>query len=47
MTRLIWLASGWILLAPDGRLPVDDSALRPRLRHLQDGSTVTLEEVTR
>ena len=38
---------GWILLAPDGRLPVDGSALRPRLRHLQDGSTVTLEEVTR
>ena len=38
---------GWILLAPDGRLPVDGNALRPRLRHLQDGSTVTLEEATR
>ena len=38
---------GWVLLAPDGRLPLDGSALRPRLRHLQDGSTVTLSEVAR
>ena len=38
---------GWVLLAPDGRLPLDGNALRPRLRHLQDGSTVTLEEATR
>ena len=38
---------GWVLLAPDARLPLDGSAVRPRLRHLLDGSTVTLSEVAR
>jgi hypothetical protein len=41
------LPIGWILLSPDGRLPLDAAALRPRLRHLPDGATVQLDEVTR
>jgi hypothetical protein len=41
------LPPGWVLLAPDGRLPVDPSAPRPKLRHLPDGTTVPLDEVAR
>lgn len=37
----------WILLAPDGRLPIDAASLRPQLRHLPDGVTVQLDEVVR
>ena len=37
----------WILLSPDGRLPLEAAALRPRLRHFPDGATVQLDEVTR
>ena len=37
----------WILLAPDGRPPIDGEALRPVLRHLPDGATVQLDEVVR
>jgi hypothetical protein len=37
----------WILLAPDGRLPIDVASLRPQLRHLPDGATVELDEVVR
>jgi hypothetical protein len=38
---------GWLLLAPDGRLPIDDAAPRPQLRHLPDGLTVQLDEAAR
>jgi hypothetical protein len=41
------LPPGWVLLAPDGRLPTDPSAPRPKLRHLPDGLTVPLDEVAR
>jgi hypothetical protein len=41
------LPAGWVLLAPDGRLPVDPSAARPQLRHVPDGSTVPLDEALR
>lgn len=37
----------WILLVPDGRLPIDAASLRPQLRHLPDGATVQLDEVVR
>lgn len=37
---------GWVLLGPDGRLPIDGS-LRPLLRHVPDGRAVHLDEVTR
>jgi len=39
------LPPGWILLAPDGRLPNDQTATRPRLRRISDGLTVGLDEV--
>jgi hypothetical protein len=39
-------AAGWILFGPDGRLPID-GALRPVLRHVPDGRTVPLDEVSR
>jgi hypothetical protein len=37
----------WIVLAPDGRLPVGDGPSRPQLRHLPDGVTVPLDEAAR
>jgi hypothetical protein len=40
------LAPGWILLGPDGRLPIDGS-VRPVLRHVLDGRAVPLDEVSR
>ena len=39
-------APGWILLARDGRLPIDGSS-RSVLRHIPDGTTVPLDEVSR
>ena len=36
----------WVLFGPDGRLPVDGS-LPPLLRHVPDGRTVPLDEVSR
>lgn len=43
------LPQDWVLLAPDGRLPIgprsDDA--RPTLRHVPDGRSVPLDEVTR
>jgi hypothetical protein len=41
------LPPGWILLAPDGRLPTDPAVARPILRHLPDGATVPLDEAVR
>jgi hypothetical protein len=41
------LPAGWVLLAPDGRLPADRSTDRPQLRHLPDGVTVPLDEAPR
>ena len=41
------LPAGWVLLAPDGRLPVDPTDHRPQLRHIPDGTTVPLDEATR
>jgi hypothetical protein len=41
------LPVGWVLLAPDGRLPTDPGAGRPQLRHVPDGSTVALDEALR
>ena len=40
---------GWVLLAPDGRIPApgSPSTLRPQLRHIPDGATVPLDEVAR
>jgi hypothetical protein len=40
------IAPGWILFGPDGRLPID-GAIRPVLRHVPDGRTVLLDEVSR
>jgi hypothetical protein len=37
---------GWILFGTDGRLP-NDGSLRPVLRHVPDGHTVPLDEVSR
>jgi hypothetical protein len=37
---------GWVLFGPDGRLPVDGS-VRPVFRHVPDGRTVPLDEVSR
>lgn len=39
-------ALGWIVLGPDGRLPIDGSA-PAILRHVGDGRTVSLEETVR
>jgi hypothetical protein len=41
------LPAGWVLLAPDGRLPADATTDRPQLRHVPDGSTVPLDEALR
>ena len=37
--------SGWVLLGPDGRLPDDQTTIRPRLTRVSDGLTVVLDEV--
>jgi hypothetical protein len=36
---------GWVLLGPDGRLPDDQTSIRPRLTRVSDGLTVLLDEV--
>jgi hypothetical protein len=41
------LAAGWVLLAPEGRMPADGSDTTSRLRHVPDGTTLPLTEVTR
>jgi len=41
------LPVGWVLLAPDGRLPADPGTGVPQLRHVPDGSTVPLDEALR
>jgi len=41
------LPRGWVLLAPDGRLPADAGTARLQLRHVPDGSTVPLDEALR
>ena len=41
------MPAGWVLLAPDGRLPADPSTVRPQLRHVPDGTTVPLDEALR
>lgn len=41
------LPVGWVLLAPDGRLPADPGSDRPQLRHVPDGWTVPLDEAVR
>ena len=38
---------GWVVLAPDGRLPIDPTTSRVLLRHVPDGSTVALDEALR
>lgn len=38
---------GWVLLGPDGRLPGGGPDAQTRLRHVQDGTTVQLDEATR
>ena len=37
---------GWVLLASDGRIPPDGPDPQTQLRHIPDGSTVPLDEVT-
>jgi hypothetical protein len=43
------LPPDWVLLAPDGRLPADGDAdtVPPTLRHVPDGRSVPLDEVSR
>ena len=41
------LPAGWVLLAPEGRLPADASTDRPQLRHVPDGATVQFDEALR
>jgi hypothetical protein len=41
------IGSGWVLLSPDGRLPDTGPNARTQLRHVTDGTTVQLDEVTR
>ena len=41
------LPPGWVLLAPDGRFPVEPTDRRSQLRHIPDGTTVPLDEATR
>jgi hypothetical protein len=41
------LPPGWVLLAPEGRLPLDPVATRSQLRHLPDGSTIDYAEAVR
>jgi hypothetical protein len=38
--------SGWIVLSPDGSMPIDGSA-SALARHIGDGRAVALDEVTR
>jgi hypothetical protein len=41
---------GWVLLAPDGRMPIHpatSAAAAPLFRHVLDGRTVAVDEVTR
>lgn len=38
---------GWILLAPEGRMPLTSGAPSPILRHVLDGRTAAVDEVTR
>jgi hypothetical protein len=38
---------GWVLLAPEGRLPADGRSGRPELRRIQDGLAVPLDEAPR
>ena len=41
------LPPGWVLLAPDGRLPLDRRGSPTDLRHVPDGRSVPLDEVSR
>jgi hypothetical protein len=41
------LPPGWVLLAPDGRLPAERTTPGPLLRRIPDGLTVPLDEATR
>lgn len=41
------LPAGWVLLTPDGHIPLDPTDHRPQLRHIPDGATVPLDEATR
>jgi hypothetical protein len=41
------LPTGWVLLAPNGRMPSDGRSVDARLRHVPDGVTVPLDEATR
>ena len=41
------IPAGWVLLAPDGRLPTDPNDHRPQLRRILDGATVRLDEAFR
>jgi hypothetical protein len=41
------LPAGWVLLAPDGRLPLTAADPRPTLRRVPDGRSVPLDEVPR
>lgn len=38
---------GWILLAPEGRMPIDRAAPAAILRHVLDGRSAAVDEVTR
>lgn len=38
---------GWVLLAPEGRMPAHPAAPAPLFRHVLDGRTVAVDEVTR
>jgi hypothetical protein len=41
------LPPGWVVLAPDGRLPADGRTGNPQLRRIPDGLTVQLDEAAR
>ena len=41
------LPTGWVLLAPDGRLPADGRRSASTLRHIPDGMAVPLDEAIR
>jgi hypothetical protein len=41
------LPAGWIVLAPEGRLPIGPGDHQPKLRHIPDGATVPLDEAIR
>jgi len=43
----IRLPAGWVVLAPEGRLPIDLTDHRSQLRHIPDGATVPLDEAIR